>query len=575
MFDRLLFAAPRCTYKTGPFADDLDGFLCWLPWKEDIPAPPQLGPKKANSTSVCDAVPLPGSEGQAGQTAGFQTSCGIVSPSCNYCKDNCCSTACPQVDDDAIPVYSGHVADSLPCLWFQAQNSSTVFLVCHANAEDLGLYYDTARTLHEQFQVSVLAIEYPGYGLLQNIRASEENCYRAALVAMRYLVVELGVSYSQVMLLGRSMGSGPALFLASKFPVAGVILINAFMSVSDVAAKYVGRLSSLAYGGVFMNKRMIKHVSSPVLFIHALADKVVPVSHSTRLFEMCPSKKLLVMPDCMDHNSNLFENAEFFTLPALRFFRFLGRRGNRRPPRPMPPELFGRDKPLLAVAEESTGSLSKTFDSRSLGLGTWFASRLPSCVVMKSPYVTTALHQDPAKMAPVRSGSPSVKRLTCVVQPEMRPRQRRACWSCCTRRDDSLGGDYAVTEPWHEAGPTNEELQASGLPQPLGEDCPEPPMSCDSDSMCPERSSDLLRQHPAGDTARLGEPVHYPEQDDDWFASGSEDCFATPLSAGDPFCGRWARPGTTTASTSWTKERQPVVVPLQLLSPRTGLPINH
>jgi len=615
MFDRLLFAAPHCTYSKGEIADELDGALCWLPWNEDIPAPPTLGTKKA--TAAGDAVPLPGPEGQAGQTAGIRTSCGCVSPSCNYCQDHCCSAAHSQViDDSRIPVYNGHVADSLPCLWFEASNSSTVFLVCHANAEDLGLFYETAQTLHEHFQASVLVIEYPGYGLLQGLRASEENCYRAALVAMRYLVVELGVSYSQVVLLGRSMGSGPALFLASKFPVAGVILINSFMSVSDVAEKYLGRLSSLAYGEVFMNKRMIKHVSSPVLFIHAIADKIVPALHSTRLFEKCPTRKLLVTPDGMDHNSNCFERADFLILPALRFFRFLGRRGNRRPPRRMPSELFGRQpNPLAATVQarpDGTCTLSydedffsETADPSNVGWGPWITSRLPSCVVVQSPCITTLLHQEwreegylneePAEMVCGRSHSfsPSVKRSHWSAHRNARSRQRRPCLSCCVRQNDT-DEKLLLTKSLQQEASTDTEPQTSDLLQLQLEDCSEPPLSCKSNSVCPERfkmkqcvnpgspnNSDHPLHRPPQDARGLDESVPRPEQDDDCPNGSSESCVAKPLSAGDPFCGRWARParpagrgrpGRAAASTSRSIERQPSVAPLTLLSPRTGQP---
>jgi hypothetical protein len=39
-----------------------------------------------------------------------------------------------------------------------------------------------------------------------------------ALTVFRYLVDDLRVSYSSVIVFGRSLGSGPAIFLAAQYP---------------------------------------------------------------------------------------------------------------------------------------------------------------------------------------------------------------------------------------------------------------------------------------------------------------------------------------------------------------------
>ena len=52
----------------------------------------------------------------------------------------------------------------------------------------------------------------------------------------------------------------------------------------------------------------IVNVSCPVLFIHGASDSLIPVEHSKTLFGLCRSRKLLVTPPKMDHNSSMFSD---------------------------------------------------------------------------------------------------------------------------------------------------------------------------------------------------------------------------------------------------------------------------
>ncbi|CAE7882713.1 abhd13, partial [Symbiodinium sp. KB8] len=69
--------------------------------------------------------------------------------------------------------------------------------------------------------------------------------------------------------------------------------------------------------------RMV-NVSCPVLFIHGASDSLIPVEHSKTLFSLCRSRKLLVTPAKMDHNSSMFSDPNAFAVPAIHFFGFPG-----------------------------------------------------------------------------------------------------------------------------------------------------------------------------------------------------------------------------------------------------------
>lgn len=215
--------------------------------------------------------------------------------------------------------------DGIPCLWFPAPRAATVILFFHANAEDLGMSFAILKHMRDQFKVNVLAVEYPGYGLLSSMATSEEGIYEVALTAFRFLVDVIRVRYSQIILFGRSLGSGPAVYLASQYPIGGLILVAAFSSLRAAVQSIVGsRLLALAFKERFPNSQIIGNVSCSTLFIHGEADGLIPAEHSLQLFQRCRSRKLLVSPPDMEHNSNLFGDASFLAVPAIHFFGFPG-----------------------------------------------------------------------------------------------------------------------------------------------------------------------------------------------------------------------------------------------------------
>lgn len=214
--------------------------------------------------------------------------------------------------------------DGIPCLWFPAPKAATVILFFHANAEDLGMSFAVLKHMRDQFKVNVLAVEFPGYGLLHHMESSEDGVYEVALTAFRFLVDEVNVRYSQIILFGRSLGSGPAVYLAAQYPVGGLILVSAFCSIKGAVQSIAGRLVAWTWKERFPNNKIIANVSCSTLFIHGECDGLIPAEHSLRLFKRCRARKLLITPPKMEHNSNLFGDASFLAVPAIHFFGFPG-----------------------------------------------------------------------------------------------------------------------------------------------------------------------------------------------------------------------------------------------------------
>ncbi len=87
-----------------------------------------------------------------------------------------------------------------------------------------------------------------------------------------------------IIIMGRSIGSGPATHLAQKYECGGLILISPFKSLKCVARDNFGGFGSLFVKQRFDNGEKIKNVKCPCLFIHGKEDTLIPFEHSKFLY---------------------------------------------------------------------------------------------------------------------------------------------------------------------------------------------------------------------------------------------------------------------------------------------------
>ena len=140
----------------------------------------------------------------------------------------------------------------------------------HGNAEDVGSSYDFILKMSLTFQCSVLAVEYPGYGLYKSEEASAEAIQEIAdLVVEQFLIQQIGYDFRDIVLVGRSMGSGPACALASKHKsIAGLVLLSPYTSLKEATRTYLGSIAALLVRERFDNLKAIRDVRCPTLLIH-------------------------------------------------------------------------------------------------------------------------------------------------------------------------------------------------------------------------------------------------------------------------------------------------------------------
>jgi uncharacterized protein len=143
---------------------------------------------------------------------------------------------------------------------------------------------------------NVLEIDYRGFGLTPG-RPSETGMYDDAEAAYQALL-RRGVAPNRIILFGHSLGSGPAVLLATRHQAAALVLFGAFTSIPDAAAdRYPYLPVRVAVAIQFNSLARIGGVHIPVVIAHSRRDRLIPYSHAVKLFAAANDPKHLITFD--------------------------------------------------------------------------------------------------------------------------------------------------------------------------------------------------------------------------------------------------------------------------------------
>jgi pentatricopeptide repeat protein len=143
---------------------------------------------------------------------------------------------------------------------------------------------------------NVLEIDYRGFGLTPG-QPSEAGMYDDAEAAYQELL-QRGIAPNRIILLGHSLGSGPAVLLATRHAVAALVLFGAFTSIADAAAgRYPYLPVRLAVAVQFDSLSRVGNVHVPIVIAHSRADTLIPYSHALKLFAAANEPKHLITFD--------------------------------------------------------------------------------------------------------------------------------------------------------------------------------------------------------------------------------------------------------------------------------------
>ncbi len=203
--------------------------------------------------------------------------------------------------------------------WFHPpRDGEKTVVFFHGNAGTLAIRQSLLEPLADA-GFGVMALEYRGYAGLPG-SPTEQGLYEDARTALDYLIAREQIAPQELILLGRSLGSGVAVQMATEYDIHRLVLIAPFTSVPDVAQeKYRIFPARPLVLDRFDNRSKLEAINSPILIFHGSQDWIIPYHMSQELQAMRPDMVELITMDGQGHN-NLNED-RMVNIMAQRLLR--------------------------------------------------------------------------------------------------------------------------------------------------------------------------------------------------------------------------------------------------------------
>lgn len=175
---------------------------------------------------------------------------------------------------------------SLHALYFRTPAPRGVILYFHGNTGTLRRWGKHAARFTEM-GFNVLMPDYRGYGKSRG-RLSEPALHADAKLWYKSLLADW--KEEEIVIYGRSLGSGMATPLAATEHPRMLLLETPFANLLDLARSYLPILPyRLLLRYRFRNDHVIRNVKCPVYIFHGKRDNVVPFTSALKLYSCIPS----------------------------------------------------------------------------------------------------------------------------------------------------------------------------------------------------------------------------------------------------------------------------------------------
>ncbi len=166
----------------------------------------------------------------------------------------------------------------------EGQRRGRAILYLHGNAGSVRSWGEVGAELVASHQAVVYVVDYAGYGKSRG--ALTEGAILEDVVAVFDAIQG---DHPEVIVFGRSIGSGPAVWLASQRSPLLLILETPYASLVDLAGRLVPWWPQRLLAFRFDSEAWMKNVRCPVHILHGTDDEVIPLASARRLEPLLPA----------------------------------------------------------------------------------------------------------------------------------------------------------------------------------------------------------------------------------------------------------------------------------------------
>lgn len=198
--------------------------------------------------------------------------------------------ALPTADGETLVLWESPPRDGRPTILFLHGNAGEI-----ADRADRLAFYQS-----RGFGTAFLS--WRGFGGSTG-RPSETGLLLDAKAAYDHLRAR-GLPPDRIVLVGESLGTGPAVMSAAANPVAAVILEAPYSAAVDIARlAYPWLPVGLLMKDQFRSRDHIARINAPLLILHGQDDRVIPQGFGRRLFETARDPKTFLSLGPVGHDA--------------------------------------------------------------------------------------------------------------------------------------------------------------------------------------------------------------------------------------------------------------------------------
>ena len=171
----------------------------------------------------------------------------------------------------------------LPLAKQESSEKKRVALFFHGNAGDVHSFYPFQK-MFQKAGINTYSFDYRGYGRSSGV-PSEEGLYTDADAMISLISEREKIKKQDIIVIGLSLGSGPASYVAKKYNSNKVMLFAPFTSVPDVISsmKYFKHLAWTSWYEFPVLENIRQALPECLLVVHGSNDTIIPYEHGQQI----------------------------------------------------------------------------------------------------------------------------------------------------------------------------------------------------------------------------------------------------------------------------------------------------